>query len=207
MSESQEIKPIFNPQGLTFVAIDSGTNGAICTVSLSTGKVSLFKLNGLQPDDLGPVLDKAISQPQFVDCVVIEEPPRFMGTMIPSARISVLFESFGIMVGYLMARGHKVVRVTPKAWQKRLNDLLGTRGKTKHSEWKKVLADYAKKRYEGTEGLTNQTADSLLIAEWWSHEGRFTYQHNSQVINNEEKPAKKKNKTKPSLKKEEDSTG
>jgi hypothetical protein len=75
----------------------------------------------------------------------------------------------------------------------------------KHSEWKKILADYAKKRYEGTEGLTNQTADSLLIAEWWSHEGRFTYQHNSQTTHNEKKPSKKKDKTKSNLKKETDS--
>jgi hypothetical protein len=206
MSEDKTIKPLFNPSGLTFVAIDSGTNGAICTVSMIDGKVSLFKLDGLKPDDLGPVLDKAISEPSLVDCVVIEEPPRFMGTMIPSARISVLFESFGIMVGYLMARGHKVVRVTPKAWQKRLNDMLGTRGKMKHSEWKKVLADYAKKRYEGTVGLTNQTADSLLIAEWWSHEGRFNYLNNTQIIEDEKKPIKKKLKIKPNLKKEKGST-
>lgn len=206
MSENKEIKPLFNPNGLTFVAIDSGTNGAICTVSMVDGKVSLFKLDGLKPDDLGPVLDKAISEPSLVDCVIIEEPPRFMGTMIPSARISVLFESFGIMVGYLMARGHKVIRVTPKAWQKRLNDMLGTRGKMKHSEWKKVLADYAKKRYEGTTGLTNQTADCLLIAEWWSHEGRFNHSNNTQIIEDEKKPIKKKLKTKPNLKKEEGST-
>ncbi len=206
MLEDKTIKPLFNPSGLTFVAIDSGTNGAICTVSMIDGKVSLFKLDGLKPDDLGPVLDKAISEPSLVDCVIIEEPPRFMGTMIPSARISVLFESFGIMVGYLMARGHKVIRVTPKAWQKRLNDMLGTRGKMKHSEWKKVLADYAKKRYEGTVGLTNQTADSLLIAEWWSHEGRFNHLNNTQIIEDEKKPIKKKLKIKPNLKKEEGST-
>ena len=206
MPEDKTIKPLFNPSGLTFVAIDSGTNGAICTVSMVEGKVSLFKLDGLKPDDLGPVLDKAISEPSLVDCVIIEEPPRFMGTMIPSARISVLFESFGIMVGYLMARGHKVIRVTPRAWQKRLNDMLGTRGKMKHSEWKKVLADYAKKRYEGTVGLTNQTADSLLIAEWWSHEGRFNYSNNTQIIEDEKKPIKKKLKIKPNLKKEEGST-
>ena len=205
MSDVQEIKPIFNPNGLTFVAIDSGTNGAVCTVSLSNGSLTLFKLQGLKPDDIGKVLDEAIASPQSVDCVVIEEPPRFMGTMIPSARISVLFESFGIMVGYLMAKGHKVVRVTPKAWQKRLNDLLGVRGKMNHSQWKKILADYAKKRYEGTAGLTNQTADSLLIAEWWSHEGRFNYQHNSQLTHNEENTSEKKNKTKPRIKKEKGS--
>ena len=102
-----------------------------------------------------------------------------MGTMIPSARIAVLFESFGILVGYLMARGVNVVRVTPKAWQKRLNDTIGTRGKMTHAKWKKVLTDYTKERYDGVIGLTGQTSDALLIAEWWSMEGRF----------NEKKPA------------------
>lgn len=80
------------------------------------------------------------------------------------------------MVGYLMARGVRVVRVTPKAWQRRLNDLLGTRGKTKHAQWKKVLTDYAKSRYTGTVGLTGQTADALLIAEWWVNQGIFEEQ-------------------------------
>jgi hypothetical protein len=207
VSDHQEIKPLFNPQGLRFVAIDSGTNGAICTVSLADGKISLFKLNGLLPDELGAVLDRAIGEPSTVDCVVIEQPPYFMGTMIPSARIAVLFESFGIMVGYLMAKGHKVVRVTPKAWQKRLNDILGVRGKMKHSEWKKILADYAKNRYEGTQGLTGQTADALLIAEWWSMEGRFNYSQYPQLINNEENPTKKNIKTKSNLKKEKGADG
>ena len=99
--------------------------------------------------------------------------------MIPSARIAVLFESFGIMVGYLMARGVKVVRVTPKVWQKRLNDFLGTRGKMKHAEWKRILTNYAKSRYGDTKGLTGQTSDALLIAEWWVNEGIFNNEKNS----------------------------
>lgn len=173
MSQSSPINPKFNPKAVRFLAIDSGTNGAICSCSLSDGKLKLFKLNGLEPDVLLPVLNESIADVDTLDCVVIEEPPRFMGTMIPSARIAVLFESFGILVGYLMARGVKVVRVTPKTWQKRLNDTLGTRGKMKHADWKRILTNYAKGKYEGTVGLTGQTSDALLIAEWWVNEGIF----------------------------------
>ena len=72
-----------------------------------------------------------------------------------------------------MAKKVHVVRVTPKAWQKRLNDTLGTRGKMNHAKWKKILTDYAKSRYGETDGLIGQTADSVLIAEWWVNEGIF----------------------------------
>ena len=173
LSENRSINPKFNPNSLRFVAIDSGSKGAVCQCTYSNGELKLGKLDGLNPQDLLPVLDSYLGDLATLDCVVIEQPPYFMGTMIPSARIAVLFESFGIMVGYLMARGVKVVRVPPKGWQKRLNDLLGTRGKMKHAEWKKILSDYAKSRYGDTKGLTAQTSDALLIAEWWVNEGIF----------------------------------
>jgi hypothetical protein len=199
VSENKLIKSRFNQNAVRFVAIDSGTNGALCECSLVDGKIKLYKLNGLQPNELLPVLDSVIADLATLDCVVIEEPPRFMGTFIPSARIAVLFESFGILVGYLMARGVKVVRVTPRVWQKRLNDVIGTRGEMKHADWKRTLTEYAKGKYEGTVGLTGQTSDSLLIAEWWTNEGVFTYEENTFKKN----PIKKKpSKAKPSLKKE-----
>jgi hypothetical protein len=91
-----------------------------------------------------------------------------MGTMIPSSRISVLFESFGIMVGYLMANGITPKRVQPRIWQGMYRDALDSkRGKMKHAEWKKILTKYAKLHY-ACEGLTNQTTDALLMAKWWT---------------------------------------
>ena len=176
------IKYKFNPNATRYIAIDSGTHGAICECYLTDGKINLYKLNGLEPSELLSILDKSVGSLDTLDCVVIEEPPRFMGTFIPSSRIAVLFESFGILVGYMMARNIKVIRVTPKVWQKRLNDIIGTRGEMKHSKWKQILTEYAKGRYEGVVGLTGQTSDSLLIAEWWANEGIFI---------NEEKTLKK----------------
>lgn len=149
-----------------FVTIDTGASGAICIVT-SDGEIKLIPLKGLEPEKLHPVLSEAIFYTDNLTKVVIEEPPRFMGTMIPSSRISVLFESFGIMVGYLMANGITPKRVQPRIWQEMYRDALDAkRGKMKHSEWKKILTKYAKLHY-AYEGLTNQTTDALLIAQWW----------------------------------------
>ena len=149
-----------------FVTIDTGASGAICIVT-DTGYTKLIPLKGLEPSKILPVLNEAIGYSDKLEQVVIEEPPRFMGTMIPSSRISVLFESFGIMVGYLMANGITPKRVQPRIWQEMYRDALDAkRGKMKHSQWKKVLSQYAKIHYP-TDGLTNQTTDALLMAKWW----------------------------------------
>lgn len=199
MLENSEINPKFNPTSIKFIAIDSGTHGAICECNYKTREIGLYKLDGLEPEKLLPILDGVIHNINLVDCIVIEEPPRFMGTMIPSARIAVLFESFGIMIGYLMSKNIKVIRVSPREWQARLNDLIGNRGKMKHSKWKKILTDYAKSRYTGTDNLTQQTADSLLIAEWWINEGIYKNHEKNSIKKNAVQ--EKSKKTKQSIKK------
>lgn len=149
-----------------FVTIDTGASGAICVVT-SDGETILTPLKGLDPEKILPLLNKAIGYTDNLEKVIIEEPPRFMGTMIPSSRISVLFESFGIMVGYLMANNITPKRVQPRIWQEMYRDALDSkRGKMKHSEWKRILTRYAKLHY-ACDGLTNQTTDALLMAKWW----------------------------------------
>jgi hypothetical protein len=91
-----------------------------------------------------------------------------MGTMIPAARIAVLFEAFGITLGYLAAKNLKPIEVTPVEWQRHIRDEKGIkRGEIKHSEWKKQLTLYAKEHYGVRKDLTNQTADALLLADWF----------------------------------------
>lgn len=149
-----------------FVTIDTGASGAVCIVT-DTGHCELIPLKGLEPSKILPILNQAIGYTDNLEQVIIEEPPRFMGTMIPSSRISVLFESFGIMVGYLMANGITPKRVQPRIWQEMYRDALDAkRGKMKHSQWKKILSQYAKIHYP-MDGLTNQTTDALLMAKWW----------------------------------------
>ena len=149
-----------------FVTIDTGSSGAIC-LYCNNGYIKLLPLRGLEPAKILPLLNEAVGYTDNLEQVIIEEPPRFMGTMIPSSRISVLFESFGIMVGYLMANGITPRRVQPRIWQEMYRDALDAkRGKMKHAQWKKILTQYAKIHYP-TDGLTNQTTDALLMAHWW----------------------------------------
>lgn len=155
-------------QSRHFVTIDTGASGAVCIV-VDDKEILLRPLRGLEPSKILPILNEAIGYTDNLEAVIIEEPPRFMGTMIPSSRISVLFESFGIMVGYLMANGITPMRVQPRIWQEPLRHALDAkRGKMKHAQWKKVLTQYAKIHYP-CDGLTNQTTDALLIAHWWLH--------------------------------------
>jgi hypothetical protein len=150
-----------------FVTIDTGSSGAVCVYHRQDKLFTLTPLRGLSPELILPILDEACGATDNLEQVIIEEPPRFMGTMIPSSRISVLFESFGIMIGYLMANGIKPRRVPPQSWQKPYREAIGyKRGEMKHSEWKKVLTKYAKLHYP-CDGLTNQTTDALLMAHWY----------------------------------------
>jgi hypothetical protein len=154
------------------IAIDTGSNGAIAVYQ--DGLVSIHKLEGAETDDWFPLLERIFDSTHGIDTVVIEKPPYFMGTMIPSSRIAVLFECYGMMVGYLMARGirNRLVTVTPQDWQRFIRDELGIkRGEMKHAEWKRHLTEYAKEKFKG-EKVTGQTADARLILDWWMRHGK-----------------------------------
>lgn len=160
---------------MKILAIDTGSHGAI---SVAENGVHLFteKLDGAEPSAWFPHLEKIFKDCSDIDTVVIEKPPYFMGTMIPSSRIAVLFECYGMMVGYLFAKGvrERLVTVTPQDWQRFIRDELGIkRGEMKHADWKRQLSQYAKERFKG-EGITGQTADARLILDWWLRHG----QHN-----------------------------
>ena len=102
------------------ICIDSGANGGICVWDLKDHTFVLEKLTGDTMDTLKPVLDKHFAVTADIEEVIIERPPRFMGTMIPSARIAVLFEAFGITLGYLAAKNLRPIEVTPVEWQRHI---------------------------------------------------------------------------------------
>ena len=150
------------------ITIDSGANGGICVWDLESQQFVLEKLTGDTMETLKPVLDKHFKDTENIKEVVIERPPRFMGTMIPSSRIAVLFEAFGITLGYLAAKDIKPIEVTPQDWQRHIRDEKGIkRGEMKHAEWKRALTEYAKEHYGLRKDLTGQTADALLLADWY----------------------------------------
>lgn len=164
------------------ISIDTGSNGAISVLDSKSGAVTTQKLNGATPDEWMPILEQHLSVTDDIDTVVLERPPYFMGTMIPSSRIAILFECFGITLGYLIARGvkNRLIQVTPQDWQRFIRDELGIkRGEMKHAEWKRHLSQYAKEKFKN-EKMTGQTADARLILDWWERHGKHneTYTKN-----------------------------
>ena len=150
------------------ICIDSGANGGICVWDLKDHTFVLEKLTGDTMETLKPVLDRHFAITADIEEVIVERPPRFMGTMIPSSRIAVLFEAFGITLGYLAAKNLKPIEITPVEWQRHIRDEKGIkRGEIKHSEWKKQLTIYAREHYGERKDLTGQTADALLLADWY----------------------------------------
>ena len=83
------------------ICIDSGANGGICVWDLNDHTYVLEKLTGDTMETLKPVLDRHFAVTAEIETVVIERPPYFMGTMIPSSRIAILFEAFGLIVNLI----------------------------------------------------------------------------------------------------------
>lgn len=153
------------------VAIDTGSNGGICSVVYDGDKPPQYILSKLQGDDDAEAYNAIhahLGTTPNLRAVYVERPPYFMGTMIPSSRIAVLFECYGKVLGYLQGRGTAgVTLVDARIWQEPVRDILGyKRGKMKHSEWKKSLTQHAKANFPDVAGLTNQTADAVLLARW-----------------------------------------
>ena len=162
-------------EGSHIIGIDTGSKGGICSIVYPTVGHPLhllLNLNGSDDSEAYNAISKALNHTPNVTDIVVERPPYFMGTMIPSSRIAVLFECYGKVLGYLVGRGYgdKIRMVDARIWQEPIRDALGyKRGKTKHSEWKRSLATYAKANHPDVANLTNQTTDALLIARWWHY--------------------------------------
>ena len=163
------------PDGQHIIGIDTGSKGAVCSIiypSIGQPTHLLIPLNGESDNDTFTAISAALQHTPNPTDIVVEKPPYFMGTMIPSSRIGVLFECYGKVIGYLHGRGYgdKIRVVGSQVWQEPVRDALGyKRGKTSHAEWKRSLATYAKANHPDVANLTNQTTDALLIARWWHY--------------------------------------
>lgn len=143
----------------TLLAIDPGVNGGLAwrnadglhAAAMPDGDAALCAL----------LSDLYCGAP--IECW-IENIPTFAGKNIPGHAIAVLYGNFRFIEGWLTARGARIRRVTPQAWQKSLS--LGTRataGST--SKWKRKLRDEAARRFPELD-VTLKTADALLILEY-----------------------------------------
>lgn len=149
---------------MNYITIDTGTKGAVCVVE-NDKVIHLGKMDCTDPSLFHDKLTK--HREKLADCIIyIEKPPYFMGTMIPSSRIAVLFECYGHVHGFVTAKGWACKIITPKQWQEPFREAIGyKRGEMSHSQWKSTLGKYAKVNYP-TKGLTNDTTDALLFAMW-----------------------------------------
>tara|TARA_Y100000310_G_C20421409_1_gene686853 strand:- start:279 stop:740 length:462 start_codon:yes stop_codon:yes gene_type:complete len=96
---------------------------------------------------------------------VVEEVPPYVGRAIPSSSAFKLGYNYGFEVGVLRALGFRVNLVRPQKWQAGLGGL----GKLKGAPRKRKLKDHAKRLYPKLAGLTLQTADALLLLDYWVH--------------------------------------
>lgn len=95
---------------------------------------------------------------------VVEDVPAYVSAATSNASSFKLGYNFGFEVGALRAMRVPVHLVSPKKWQIGLKGLKPNMGTT---DRKRALKDNAVRLYPMVEGITNATADALLILDWY----------------------------------------
>lgn len=127
-------------------------------------------------DDYNPLLRAFTTEADFLEILegvpadaeaIVEEVPPYVGRAIPSSSAFKLGYNYGFEVGALRAYGFRVNLVRPQVWQKGLGGMKGLEGAAR----KRKLKDHAKRLYPKLDGITLQTADALLILDYWLRSG------------------------------------
>lgn len=140
---------------ITYLAIDPGKKGAMAFLN-KLGEVYTVNL----PENL--TFDEMFKDTMDQYTVVIEDVPKFAGRMIPQSSVADLHFGFGYICGHFEARGFRVLRVKPQAWQKDLG--LNTKGLT-YPERKRKLKTEAVRRFPSLD-VTLTNCDALLILDY-----------------------------------------
>ena len=91
---------------------------------------------------------------------VVEDVPVFVSAATSNASSFKLGYNYGFICGALRACYIPLVLAKPKEWQKGLH---GIKPRIGYTDRKRILKNNAKRLYPKQEGLTNATADALLI--------------------------------------------
>ena len=91
---------------------------------------------------------------------VVEDVPVFVSAATSNASSFKLGHNFGFICGAIRANFIPLALVRPRDWQKGLNGLKPRMG---YTDRKRTLKDNARRLYPKQEGLTNATADALLV--------------------------------------------
>ena len=95
--------------------------------------------------------------------VYVEDVPVFVAASTSNASSFKLGYNFGFIMGACRAFAFPVELVPPKKWQKGLQ---GLKPKMSYAARKRALKDNAIRMYPALKGITNATADALLILDY-----------------------------------------
>jgi hypothetical protein len=153
------------------LAVDPGVSGGMALYQRSTGDIVLRKwttesdyLSFLKPLLTDSRLGSTPWESDMQCEAVIEDVPPFVAAATSNASSFKLGFNFGFHVGALRAIAVPTHLVRPKKWQAGLRGLKPNMGTTAR---KRMLKDNAIRLYPGLGGITNATADALLILDWW----------------------------------------
>lgn len=95
--------------------------------------------------------------------IFVEDVPAFVSAATSNASSFKLGYNFGFIMGACRAFAFPVELVSPKKWQK---GLPGLRPKLSYAQRKRILKDNAIRMYPALKGITNATADALLVLDY-----------------------------------------
>jgi len=91
---------------------------------------------------------------------MVEDVPSYVSSATSNSSSFKLGYNMGFIMGALRAYAFSVDLIGPKVWQK---GNVGLKPKQGYTERKRILRDNAKRLYPNVKGITNATADALLI--------------------------------------------
>jgi len=140
------------------IGIDPGASGGY---AIAWGGLSTINLHKLGEDfEFVEHIQDLKDHPDVTEIeAVIELVPPFAGKMIPSSRSFKLGKNCGFIEGTLRMAEIPFTLVRPQEWQKGLGGLQGL----SYSQRKKALTNHAKRFFPSVSGLTQKTADAILI--------------------------------------------
>jgi len=151
----------------TIIAIDPGKKGGFA-IQYNSGITlrSMPATDGDVADAFRDVTGKFLFNRSFDEqcVVVIEKVGGFIGVRQPGSAMFKFGYGTGFLHGVAMALGLPIVEVRPQEWQKHFG--FGTKGNLTPTEWKNKLKSEAQRRFPKL-NITLQTADALLILEWY----------------------------------------
>ena len=146
----------------TYIAIDPGKSGGIA-VRYPDGRVVAFAM----PNEDGDLLDYIAGLESGCRCddwdiqAVVEKVSGFAGVGHPGSRMFSFGQSYGFLLGALMAMSIPVQLIRPQQWQAKLQlGKASTHGSK--AAWKRHLRDEARRRFPSLKP-TLATADALLM--------------------------------------------